>query len=273
MRRGEHAIESAGTKTDFGEQPESASNRSAGATNQRIIRPFKPLPSGRAVVGGLLVTLAALGAFVVTSRDVEDLRVPYFVAAADLPPGHVLTSDDVRTELIDLPPTLAASSVAQTPGTSILADEVVGSVLLGPLGAGGLLQRSALTPPGVQGQDASAVEFSFTLANGRTPRSLRPGEHVAMLSTTGRDNDAVTIVVVDDAIVTDFVIDNEGFSSNGDVIVTLSISSSDDVLSAVNASRATDVTILRIPADGNLVLPETSAKPVQEANDEKSDDS
>lgn len=220
---------------------------------QRTIRPFRPLPSGRAVVGGLLVVLAALGAFVVTGREVEDKRLPYLVAAAELPPGHVIGPTDVRPELLDLPPALAQTSVHQS-----AQEDLIGAVVLGPLGAGELIQRSALTPPGAAGQSNSAVEFSFILPEGRTPRSLRPGEHVAMLSTTGRDDNAVTTVVVADAIVTDFVVDDEGFASSGDVVVTLAIEDADDVLEAVNAAQATDVTVLRIPADGTLELPESN---------------
>lgn len=229
---------------------------------QRTIRPFRPLPSGRAVVGGLLVVLAAVGAFVVTGQEVEDKRLPYFVAASELPPGHVIGPADVRPELLDLPPALAQTSVSQS-----AQEDLIGAVVLGPLGAGELIQRAALTPPGAAGQSNSAVEFSFILPEGRTPRSLRPGEHVAMLSTTGRDDNAVTTVVVADAIVTDFVVDDEGFASSGDVVVTLAIEDADDVLEAVNAAQATDVTVLRIPADGTLVLPESnlpSADPVVE---------
>lgn len=232
----------------------SQRNNSSGDTSQRTIRSFRPLPSGRAVVGALLVTLAALGAFVLTGREVEDLREPYFVAASNLAPGHVLTPDDVLPQLLDLPRELAASSLHQDAET-----DLVGAVVLGPVGAGELLQRAGLTPPGIDGQDTSAVEFSFTLPEGRAPRSLRAGEHVAMLSTTGRDENAITRVVVNDAVVTDFTFDDEGFGSTGDVVITLSISGSDDVLQAVNAAQATDVTVLRIPANGLLVLPSTSA--------------
>lgn len=244
------------------ESPRTRTENTSGDNGQRTIRPFRPLPSGRAVVGALLITTAALGAFVLTGRDVEDVRVPYFVAALDLAPGHVLAADDLLPQLLDLPPALAESSVNQEAEI-----DLVGAVVLGPVGAGELIQRSGLTPPGISGQETSAVEFSFTLPKGRAPRSLRPGEHVAMLSTTGRDENAITKVVVTNAVVTDFTFDDEGFGSTGDVVVTLAISGSDDVLQAVNAAQATDVTVLRIPADGTLVLPSSSAETASEPSD------
>ncbi len=245
--------------TDSDARRTTATESARQSTGRRSIGRHRPLPSGRAVVGGLLIALAAVGGFVLSGQDAVDVRVGYMVAASDLPPGHVLEATDVRTELLDLPAELAA---AATTAESQL--DLIGAVVLGPVGSGELLQRQALTPPGVPGQASTAVEFSFSIDESSVPRSLRPGEHIAMLSTTGRDNAAVTEVIVADAVVTDVEMDDDGFGATGDVTVTIAIGDSEDVLSAVNAAQATEITILRIPADGTLVLPASTALPEPE---------
>ncbi len=204
------------------------------------------------MVGALLITLAAVGAYVLSGQNEIDNRIAYLVASSDLAPGQMLRAEDISTSLVELPPGLADSSFTD-------ATAVVGAVALGPIGEGELLQTTAMTPPQLSLDREQPIEFSFALPNQGAPRSLRPGEHVAMLSTTGRNSDAVTTVVVGDAVVTDVVHDDESFASSGDMIITLAIADSTEVLAAANAAQATDVTILRLPADGSVVLPPSSA--------------
>ncbi len=211
-------------------------------------------------MGGLLVTLAAVGTFVVAGRGGEDPRRPQVVAAAALAPGHVLEATDLTTILVDLPPALADASFTSP-------DPLIGATVLGPVGAGELLQTAAITPAGEA--DARTIEFSFAVPNHLAPRSLRPGEHIALLSTTGRDADAVTVVVVPDAVVTDVEVDDQNFASNGDVIVTVAIAEPAEVLAAANATQATDITVLRLPADGSVTFP---TEPTVEAIEAVGDD-
>lgn len=220
---------------------------------QATIRPFRSLPSGRAVVGALLIAIAAVGAFVLAGQNEVDRRVAYLVASEDLAPGQQLEADDIETQLIELPPALAAAAFTNP-------DELVGAAALGPVGAGEVFWQTGLTPPtlGADGTATPTVEFSFAVARERSPRSLRSGEHIALLSTIGRDDKAVTTVVVANALVTDVELDNESFASAGDVTITISMVDTDAVLAAVNAAQATDVTIIRIPADGSLALPKSS---------------
>jgi flagella basal body P-ring formation protein FlgA len=61
------------------------------------------LPSGRAVIGGLLMALAAVGTFVAYQAAAGDDRVEVLVAARDLRVGDVVSTNDVRVVAADLP--------------------------------------------------------------------------------------------------------------------------------------------------------------------------
>jgi hypothetical protein len=190
---------------------------------------------------------------VLAGRNEVDRRLPYLVAVHQIAPGHHLVEEDLETLLIDLPAELAEAAFTNP-------NELVGAAVLGPIGAGELFWQTGITPPALGGGEPAltAVEFSFAVESQRAPRTLRPGEHIAMLSTTGRDDTAETTVVVADAVVTDVETNSESFASAGDVTITISLADTGVVLAAVNAAQATDVTIIRIPGDGSLSLPNSA---------------
>src|SRR2546421_9053198 len=70
---------------------------------QRLLTRRRNLPSGRAVVGGFLVAIAALGAFVAARDTGGGPSHHYGVAAHDVIAGTTLKSTDLRTEAVDLP--------------------------------------------------------------------------------------------------------------------------------------------------------------------------
>ena len=111
-------------------------NGDAGAA-PRTIRRRRTLPGSRAVVGGLLVAVAAVGTYAVATGAGGDAGTAYLAAAQDLPAGHRIERTDLGTVDADLP--LATRARVFTD-----PDSLVGSVTLGPMHEGELVQSGAV---------------------------------------------------------------------------------------------------------------------------------
>jgi Flp pilus assembly protein CpaB len=208
----------------------------------RVVAPRTSLPSGRAVVGGLLIAVAALATFVAYRGASASPSTSYVVAAADLDPGTRLGASHLRLEPMHLPPGVDE-------GSFDTIETLDGAVLLAPLRAGELVQASALVPPGAGETAASPPthEFSFAVERTRAVNgALNRGERVDLLATYGSGDTARTHVVVRDALVVD--IDNEASDTIGSastVTVTLALPSADEVLEAAHATQVAEVTLVR----------------------------
>ena len=119
----------------------------------RRLGPTKRLPTGRAVVGGLLVALAALGVLWALTRGDDEPTVEYLVLAHDVRAGDVVGMEDFEITEMVLPDEVDAFTlfrnstgesdprwIAQTPirqGTLALVDDyrqIEGGELPGPDG-------------------------------------------------------------------------------------------------------------------------------------------
>lgn len=105
----------------------------------RRLGPSKRLPTGRAVVGGLLVALAALGVLWALTRGDQEPTVEYLVLSHDVQAGDILGMDDFDVTELLLPEEVDAFTlfrnstretdprwIAQTPirqGTLALVDD------------------------------------------------------------------------------------------------------------------------------------------------------
>ena len=89
-------------RADKHDRDDARSPQTAGAVGQRSRR-----PPTRAVVGGLLVALAAVGAFVLATPG-DPALTEYVVAAHAIDPGARFDPSDLTTTALDLPPDLAA---------------------------------------------------------------------------------------------------------------------------------------------------------------------
>src|SRR5205085_11204950 len=89
--------ERGGSKPDEGGGGMSTSAAvSAGAgAGRRVVARRPALPGGRAVVGGFLVALAAVGGFAGWTRATADTRVRYLAASRDLPVGRRIGPGDL----------------------------------------------------------------------------------------------------------------------------------------------------------------------------------
>ena len=199
------------------------------------IRPRRRLPGSRAVVGGLLVALAALGVLAAYTGVTAGPSTTYVVAARDLAPGERLEVSDLRTIEIDLPAEMT---------TRVFSDpsSLTGATVLAPIAAGELLQLGALAR---QGGATGTREMSFPVeADLALGGSLQPGERIDVIATYGTGTDATTAaVVVDVPVVT---IADAGAALGGRfVVITVALSSDTDVVALGHAARAGQLVVIR----------------------------
>ncbi|MDG2111467.1 MAG: SAF domain-containing protein [Actinomycetota bacterium] len=155
---------------------------------QRRIRPRRVWPGSRALVGGLLVAIAGLGLFAAYQRSEAQPTTSYVVATVDIAPGTTVTLDMVGLQNFELPASVAAGAFGANAD-----DELLGSVAVGPIAAGEILQRAALRPGGEGGDAPAPYEQSFELESSRALNGdLRAGEYVDVVATVGSGSAATT---------------------------------------------------------------------------------
>jgi Flp pilus assembly protein CpaB len=213
---------------------------SAGA-GRRVVARRAALPGGRAVAGGFLVALAAVGGFAGWTQATADTRTRYLTAGRDLAVGHRIEAGDLAWAKADLPPFLAARAFRRP-------SLVVGSVTLGPVGRGELVQASHV----LRGTAAAGREISFPIEAARAlDGGLRAGETVDVLATYGTGEAAYTLVVVREARVVAVSTPRSALSDARSEVVTLAVPSAADGLAVAHAASAGAVTLVRTSGDNS----------------------
>lgn len=203
----------------------------------RSIRPRTTLPSSRAVVGGLLVTLAAIGTWVTASGATQGTGTRYLVAAEPIGAGQRIGPDDVRWSTLELP-----GSLHRRAFTSSAA--VMGTVALGPLEPGDLLQAGGIAPA------AGAVgerEVSFTVDTDRAVAgALRAGDRIDLYATVDAADGATSAAVLTDVTIRRIgSSDGDGLGDERRQVITIAIGRTDDAEAVVTATRSATLTVLR----------------------------
>jgi len=137
--------------------------------------------SGRHVLGGAILVIAAALAFYVTSVRVDE-RTPVLVLAAPVPAGHVLAAADLSVARIVPDPAVPVTPADQR-------SSVLGRTTALPLARGALLAPAALGPPGWP--PAGQAVIGVAVKAGRAPAGITAGVHVTAMvlpaaSTTGQ---------------------------------------------------------------------------------------
>jgi Flp pilus assembly protein CpaB len=197
------------------------------------IQRHRGLPGSRAVVGGVLMALAAVGVYLAYDRASAHPTDPVVVAARDLRVGEVLETEDLHTIDADLPDP-AASAAFTSP------DSLVGRVVLGPIAEGEIVQAASVTE-GSATPDLHEVAISLPrgqIAVGR----LKQGERVDVFATF---DDRTTSVVRGAAVVQIEADDGGSLTSSREVTLVVAVPSGDAVAAVVHALRTGDVTVVR----------------------------
>jgi Flp pilus assembly protein CpaB len=203
-----------------------------GAARRRIAgRPV--LPSGRALVGGLLLAVSGVVTFAAWQQATGVPDRAYVVAERPLAPGERLTPDDVALVRLDLPRRVAGGAFGDV-------GSVVDRVTLGPVGEGELVQAAQVSDAA---SSTPLVEVSFALPRDRAlDGRLRGGDRVDVFVTY----DDYTAAVVDGAeVVSAGDAGGSPLGPSAEVTVTLALEAANRRAQLVHAVRAGEVTLVR----------------------------
>ena len=197
------------------------------------INRHRGLPGGRAVLGGLLMALAAVGVYVAYDQATARPTTAVVVADRDLRVGEVLEVDDLRTIQADLPD---PTSTATFGSVDVLVDRVV----LGPIASGEIVQSAAVTNEAATPQ---VHEVALTLPRGQIAVGrLKEGERVDVFATY---DDRTTSVVRGAEVVQIGADESSSLTSSREVTMVVAVPSGDAVAALVHALRTGDVTVVR----------------------------
>lgn len=190
------------------------------------------LPSGRAVVGGLLMAVAAVGTFLAYADATADDTIGVLVATRDLSPGETIAAGDVELVPVEVP--------SRVRGLFGAVDAAVGRQVASPVAEGELLVASATVVP-TEGKET--LEVALSLPASRAVGRLQPGERVDVFSTWG--SDVTELVAVDARVLEVRGSSSSGLGGSDTVVVRLALADFAQVEALVHAQAAGDITMVR----------------------------
>ena len=219
------------------------SNHTAPIRRTSIRRPRKP--NSRTIVGGLLVSTATLAAFLIATGAGGTAQQSIVISRRALIAGERLDSSTLTTTTVE-------RKTANSLHGFTTIDQLTGAVALAAIGEGELVQHSAVL---TGGPTEPTREFSFPIDRDRALNGdLRPGERVDVLATYGSGTDATTTVLARDANVIRVTDAKSGaLGSSGKLIITLALTSADQLLDAAHAAQVASITVVRSTLAGDTV--------------------
>ncbi len=195
------------------------------------------IPRHRAIVGGALLALAACLAFVAASSDHSAPTHTIIVARHAIPSGAPLTASDLESRTVAISEELVGHAFTDP-------DELVHAAALAPVGAGELLQRSAVR---ISDTSSHGVDFSFPIDREHAiDGDLRSGDTVDVLATFGSGLDAQTALLARSVRLTQVATtDSSSVSGAGRLVVTANFSDTDKVLDVAHAAQVAALTLIR----------------------------
>lgn len=191
------------------------------------------VPNGRALAGGLLLAIAAVGTFLTWQAAAGTPDTTYVVTRRAVSAGERLGPDDVALAGAELPRGLATGAFDDP-------DDVVGRVVLGPIGEGELVQASQLSTPG---RAPATVEVAFSLPRDRAvDGALVGGDRVDVFVTY---DDRTQLVVAQAQVLAVGGGDTAGLADVGQVTVTVALPDTGPRAELIHAARAGEVTLVR----------------------------
>ncbi|MGH9102227.1 MAG: RcpC/CpaB family pilus assembly protein [Acidimicrobiales bacterium] len=227
--------------------------RGAAPAVERTLRRRHGLPSGRAVLGGFLVAVAAVGTYAASTASGE--RPSFVVAARSLHVGQRLGTGDLTTEAMALPGSLSSRLAFRS------MSGLEGSVVVAPIRAGELIQAGdvvrATGAPGTR-------DISFPIEATRAlDGNLSPGDRVDVLVTYGTGAAALTKAVVEGSEVVGVSSAGSSIGSSETLVVTLALPTASQALALANSVDAGQVVLVRSTGErGGGYPPYAGASPV-----------
>lgn len=213
------------------------------------IRRRRSLPGSRAAVGGLLVTVAVLGTWYVSGDRGGGPSQQHVIAAVDVAAGHRLTADDLTVIAVDLPAGHRTRTFAEP-------DQLIDAITLGPIGAGEIVQASAVgTTPAEEGAQFSfAVEQDWALAG-----DITVGDRIDVYATDRDDRTERVLTNVPVHAIS--ARDDLGPGGSGRIVITVGAAAADSTGRIIGPMRSSILTVVRVTharSAGDPVTIETS---------------
>jgi Flp pilus assembly protein CpaB len=218
---------------------------------QPLLRSKRRLPSGRAVLGGLLITLSILGVLLASRMGDDATFHDVVVAREDLAPGTVLEAQHVAEIRLRLDE--SADWVFSD------LDDVLGSVLLGPVGRLEFVQRANIAEVPAGSAASGLAEVSIAIEPSRAPRNITPGEVVSILATFDDVEPAVTELVADRVVVLSFT-DGEADFSTTDTVLRLGVSDGQLASDIVTAAQTGEISVVGLTGASSVEIPEVTTR-------------
>jgi Flp pilus assembly protein CpaB len=221
-----------------------ASETSARGGEGRRIRRQRGLPGGRAVVGALLVSAAAVAVFAAYLNATSEPATRYVVADTAIAPGTMIEDRQAALELFSAAPIDLLPPVDQRVFLVEELDSLVGQVVIVAMERGDLLQRSAVLEAGGVG-DAQVMSFSVSRADA-VAGDLVPGERIDVLATYSLSGETFTAFIVRGVPLV--AVEGGTGSGGGSVTLTVAVSSLEDVQALGHAVNTASVFVTRSTA-------------------------
>ena len=205
-----------------------------------VIASRRGLPSGRAAAGALLVSVAAVGTFVLAAGPDEGPRSSYLVAVASVEAGTPVDDDDFALRPLGLSADVAARALTDAAGLE-------GAIAVRDLAPGDLLTAADLIgAPTVSGRPVGAVhEIAFPVPVERISARTVNGDQVTVLTTASGDGGDSTEVAVEDGVVLSWVADADAIGGSGVGVLTLAVNDAETAIGLAHMVRTGEVTVVR----------------------------
>ncbi len=230
--RADAGIPAHGAKETKVETVTRRTDTSDGLSPDRVVARRVGLPSGRAVIGGLLMAVAAVGTFLAYSTATADDRISVLIAARPLRVGDTVTAADVELVPVDLP--------GEVRGLFGDPEAAIGRQIVAAVDEGEFLQASATVDP-IEGDES--LEIAISLPGNRAVSGLSPGERVDIFSTWS--GDVTELIAVDARVLESSGGDGTLLTGGEQVVIRLALADFAQVEAIVHAQAAGDITMIR----------------------------
>ncbi|MGQ0618169.1 MAG: RcpC/CpaB family pilus assembly protein [Acidimicrobiia bacterium] len=199
------------------------------------VRRRRALPNGRAVVGGFLVTVAAVSAFAVASRTGDGPSRRYVVAARDVAIGTTLTPPDLALMPAELPEGAAERAYAEVTAAA-------GRVTVAPLRAGDLVRGPALVGAA---EVAPAAHLSVPISRSHAfGGAVDPGERLDVVATYGPGGGQTAVVAHAARVIRVDAADGAPLAGSDALVLVVSVDP-DEALVLADAAQNAKLSLVR----------------------------
>lgn len=225
--------------------------RSTNGMARRVDR-RRRLPGSRAVVGGLLVAVAAVASFAAYTGSHRAPHQLYAVAARPLRSGARIGSGDVALVALNVP------DAGVRRGLFGSVTPLLGASVITSIDAGALIESSAVVG---RGGAPGTREISMTLDRSRAVGgTLKAGEYVDVLGTFGNGADSYTAIIAPHVRVLTISSSTGPLGDNRTQVIVLAAPDGTTAEALADAGVAAQVTLVRA-AEQSDNAPVTSVAP------------